>query len=79
MEIVTMAYFNAIMNDAVMKERQQAFQVEAARRQLVRIADEQKNMQKNNNLKTSILAALCRQAAKVVWLQPSGVEARCKA
>lgn len=67
-----MAYFNSITNDAFMKERQQAFQREADRRQLVRIADAAQSRPKTN-----ILAALRKRIIKEVQLQQPSIQAGC--
>ena len=58
-----MAYFNSITNDAVMKERQQAFEQEANRRQLVRTADAQQSQPKMNGL-----VVIRMKLAKVIQL-----------
>ena len=69
-----MAYYNSITNDALTKERQQAFQNEADRRRLVRIADASQPRPKTN-----ILAALRKRIAKVTQLRQPGIEASYKA
>jgi hypothetical protein len=69
-----MAYFNPVTNDALVKERQQAFQRAADRRRLVRIADASQSRPQTN-----VLAALQKRIIKGIQLQRPAVEASCKA
>jgi hypothetical protein len=69
-----MAYYNSITNDALTKERHQAFQHEADKRRLVRIADAFQP-----RLKTNILAALRKRIAKVTQLRQPDIKVSYKA
>jgi len=69
-----MAYFNSVTNDALMKERQQAFQREADRKRLVKITDEPQPQPKMN-----ILAVLRTRITKVVRSQRPGIKKSYKA
>ena len=65
-----MAYFNPLMNEILMKERQLAFQREADERRLVRLAETNQPRQK-----TKILMIIQNLASKLPRRQPATLAA----